>query len=66
SLSELTDLLFKAPEIPRMMKSGRCVPELSGLTVQALPLRAMRFFAAKMIDGRTNAQRAQGQEASLA
>ena len=38
-------------------------PELSGLAVQALPLRVLSLFAANLPDGRNNAQNAQRQEA---
>jgi hypothetical protein len=42
------------------MKSGRCLAELSGLPVQALPLRVLRFLAANQLYGRDNVRVAQG------
>jgi hypothetical protein len=45
-----------------MMKSGRCHPELSGLSVHTLPLCVLNFLVANLnlLDGRKNAQKAQG------
>jgi hypothetical protein len=42
------------------MKSGRCLAELSGLPVQALPLRVLSFVAANQLNGGDNVRVAQG------
>jgi hypothetical protein len=51
-------------QMPRIMNSGRCLAELSGLPVQTLPLRVLGFLAANQLNGRENAQVAHGREAS--
>jgi hypothetical protein len=43
-----------------MTKSGRCLAELSGLPVQALPMRVWIFVAANQLDGRDNVRVAEG------
>jgi len=47
-------------QISRIRNSGRCLAELSGLPVQALPMRVLSFVAANQLNGRDNVRVAQG------